>query len=96
MATTRIDETTLAKLREIAREHHETLTTTLAKAVEAYRRKLFMDEANASVARLRADPVAWNEYWDEFKEWEEAGLRELNAKEPPYDFGDDERVRVAG
>lgn len=42
----------------------------LARAVEAYRRRLFLEAANAEYASLRADPEAWAEELTERKVWD--------------------------
>lgn len=52
-------------LRRIARELGEPMQTSLAKAVELYRRQVFLQKANRAFAAVRKDPKAWE---DELKE----------------------------
>jgi hypothetical protein len=40
------------------------------RAVEHYRRELFLADLNAAYARLRADPVAWRDELAERALWE--------------------------
>ena len=42
----------------------------MAQAVEAYQRKQFIAEANASDEALRDDPEAWQAYQAEMAEWD--------------------------
>ncbi len=72
MATTtvRIDEQTREKLRALACEMDVSMQDVLAKAVEAYRRQRFLEDANADYERLRADPAAWAEELAERKLWD--------------------------
>jgi predicted transcriptional regulator len=59
--TVRVTEHTHAMLRELAAASGEPLQRVLERAVEHYRREQFYREFNAAYARLRADPVAWQE-----------------------------------
>jgi hypothetical protein len=59
--TVRVTAKTHQHLRELASETNESIQDIVAKAVEAYRRKWFIDQTNAAYAALRADPVAWAE-----------------------------------
>jgi predicted transcriptional regulator len=63
MASTkvRVSKNTHAMLRELAAATGEPLGRVLELAVEHYRREQFFAELNAAYARLRADPVAWQE-----------------------------------
>lgn len=57
--TVRVSETTRRVLKEIAQETGQTMTETLEKAVDAYRRKVFFEQLNAGYAEWRADAKAW-------------------------------------
>jgi predicted transcriptional regulator len=59
--TVRVIEHTHAMLRELAAATGEPLRRVLERALEQYRREQFFREFNAAYARLRADPVAWQE-----------------------------------
>ena len=59
--TVRVSEETHALLRKLAAATGEPMQRVLERAVENYRREQFSAEFNAACARLRADPVAWEE-----------------------------------
>ena len=66
----RVYPDTHAKLKELAAHAGETLPETLAKAVEAYRRQVFLKRANRAYAALRRDRTAWKAEQAERKAWE--------------------------
>lgn len=68
--TVRIDEQTHEKLRTLSCEMSASMQYVLAEAIEAFRRERFLEEANREYARLRADPVVWQELLDERAEWD--------------------------
>lgn len=68
--TVRIDVRSHQTLSELAAQTGETMQALLARAIEDYRRKKFLEELNASYAALRSDPVAWQEELEERKLWE--------------------------
>ena len=68
--TVRVSEHTHDLLRKLAEATGEPLQKVLERAVENYRREQFFAEFNAAFERLRADPVAWEEYLAEQAEWE--------------------------
>lgn len=70
MAMVRVDEATVATLRELARQKGEPMADIAAKAVEEYRRKVMLREANAQYAALRADPAAWKEARADVAAWD--------------------------
>src|SRR5258707_2501760 len=57
--TVRISEISHQILKELAEQTGQTMMDVLDKALDAYRRKVFLDAVNAGYAALRADPVAW-------------------------------------
>jgi hypothetical protein len=59
--TIHISEASHRILQELAGHTGLTMTQVLDQALEAYRRKLFLDAVNAGYAALRADPQAWAE-----------------------------------
>ena len=52
------------------RDHRRALGRVVERAVEHYRRELFLADLNAAYARLRADPVAWRDELAERALWE--------------------------
>jgi hypothetical protein len=68
--TVRIDPAAHAALTDIARAERVSLTEALSRAIEEYRRKVFLDAVNASFANLRADARAWSEEQAEREAWD--------------------------
>jgi len=66
----RIGEQTHQALRELAEADHQSMREVLEKAVEEYRRRRILEDANAAYAVLRSDPDAWQEVQAEQAEWE--------------------------
>jgi predicted transcriptional regulator len=79
--TVRISQASHRKLRELAAQTGETMQAVLDKAIEDYRRKRFMDEANAGYAALRQDPEAWAAYQKELALWEVTLMDGLDPEE---------------
>ena len=86
MGTTlvRVTEETKSALKQLSAESGEPMPMILAKAVEAYQRALFLQKAAESVERLHADPVAWADYLEERRQWEEGTDRDGLEDEEPY------------
>lgn len=68
--TMRIGEEAHRVLREIAERNRESMQAVLAKAIEEYRRKSFLESANAAFAALRKDPKAWRREQEERAAWD--------------------------
>lgn len=68
--TVRISQRAHETLREIARAGHESMQAILDKAVEDYRRRLILEDANRGYEELRKDPKAWQEVEVERALWE--------------------------
>lgn len=69
-STVRISEEKREVLRELAAWTGEPMQTVLERAIERYRREVFLQRVNDGFARLRADPVAWQEELAEREEWD--------------------------
>jgi hypothetical protein len=65
-----ISEVSHQLLKELAEQTGQTMTDVLDKALDAYRRKLFLEQMNAGYAALRADPEAWADHVAERKLWD--------------------------
>jgi len=63
--TVRISEASYQILKELAEQTGQPMMEVLDKALDAYRRKVFLDAVNAGYAVLRADPEAWAEVEEE-------------------------------
>ena len=68
--TVRIDEASRDTLRELARSLDQSMQDVLSAAIEEYRRRHFLETANAAFEALRKQPLAWNEEKKERKAWE--------------------------
>lgn len=66
----RINPQTHQTLREIAKTEHRSMQAVLEMAVEEYRRRRLLQDANAAYAMLRNDPASWQEIQAERAEWE--------------------------
>jgi predicted transcriptional regulator len=69
-ATVRISAAGHKVLKELAERTGQPMTEVLDKALDTYRRKLFLDQTNAGYAELRADPEAWAEHVAEWRQWD--------------------------
>ena len=67
--TIRANAGTRDMLRHIAKELGEPMQTSLAKAIELYRRQVFLQKANNAFAAVRKDPKAWKEELKERETW---------------------------
>ncbi len=65
-----ISDTTLARLRELARWGGISLDEALDRAVKEQCDRQFWEATNAGYAALRADPVAWAEVEEERRSME--------------------------
>ena len=83
--TVRISQATHEKLRTLARDSGTSLSATLDRAVEAYRRQVFFDTLDAQLAALQADPVAWQEELKERAELEGTLMDDLEDDPWPTD-----------
>lgn len=70
MATVRIKEESHAILQHLAAVSGQSMRSILEKAIEDYRRKLFLEQANQSFAALRNDSKAWKEEQKEREIWD--------------------------
>ena len=70
--TVRIDEESREILRGLAANSGEPMQAVLRKAVEEYRRRVFLESVNAAYSRLRKDARAWNELEKERQVWDAA------------------------
>jgi len=68
--TVRIRSETKLILQELAAQTGKPMQTVLDLAIEEYRRRQFLQEANEAYAALRKDPKAWKAELSERKEWD--------------------------
>ncbi len=78
-STVRVNEKTIKNLNEIVKKTGQSKQEILDRAVEEYRRKHFIMEANKAYTFLKNNPEKWQEEIKEREEWEitlEDGLRD--------------------
>lgn len=78
--TIRVARQTRDRLRRLADADGTGMGEVLDKALEAYRRQLFLEQLNAAYADLRSDPEARDELRQELAEWDVTlgdGLEEI-------------------
>ncbi len=68
--TVRIDSSTHKTLQKLSAQTGQKMQEILGEAIELYRRKLFLEKANAAFAALKADPQAWKEEQEERAAWD--------------------------
>ena len=66
----RISSESHQTLRQLAALEGESMQGVLDKAVETYRRKRFLEQANAAFAALREDHQTWGEEQEERAAWD--------------------------
>ena len=83
--TIRIDPGAHRALAEIARASRVSLTEALSRAVEAYRRDVFIAGLASDFRSLRADPVGWADEMKERVLWSTASSDGLTGELPHPD-----------
>jgi len=86
--TISLSEASYRILQRLAEKTGRPMAELLDKALDAYRRKLFLDEVNAGYAALRADPVAWAEVEAERRSMDGCLMDGLDPNECWGDNGD--------
>jgi hypothetical protein len=69
-STVRISKESSNILREIAAQEKKSLQTILDAAIEEYRRRRFLQEANKAYSVLKENPKTWKVEQEERKQWE--------------------------
>jgi hypothetical protein len=68
--TVRISVTSRNILRELAAQKGASMQKLLDKAIEAYRRQLFLEEVNKAYSALRENPKAWSQVEKDRAAWD--------------------------
>jgi predicted transcriptional regulator len=68
--TVRINDSAHATLRALSKRRREPMQAILAQAIEEYRRKTLLEDANRAYAALRKNPKAWREEEKERRAWD--------------------------
>lgn len=81
--TVRISTADHKLLRKMAREDGSSLTDVLESAITAYEKQRWLEKLNDSLANLKQDAKAWQEYKDEQSSWDdvlEDGIKNTQPK----------------
>ena len=76
--TIRIRATTHRALKELAARSGQSLQDMAEKAIDDYRRKLYLEGANADYSAMNADPRAFAEFKKEIGAWDVTNLDGLD------------------
>jgi hypothetical protein len=68
--TVRISDRSRSILRELAEREKVAMQAILDKAIESYRRQLFLEQVNKAYAMLREDTTAWPQILKERSTWD--------------------------
>lgn len=71
-ATVRISPRAHQALKELAKVTGEPMPAVLDRAIEDFRRRVFLEGLSQDFAELRADPKRWEEEQSERKTWDAA------------------------
>lgn len=66
----RVNEETHAIIRDLAKEFGESMQTIVDKAVERYKRELFLESLNEDFKNLRENETEWASELEERRLWE--------------------------
>jgi hypothetical protein len=86
--TVPVSEKANRTLEALAQQTGHSILDILDRAVEEYRRKVFLDAVNAGYAALRADPQAWAEVEQERRSMAGSLMDGLDPKESWGEDGD--------
>ncbi|MBA2289263.1 MAG: hypothetical protein H0V98_02625 [Chloroflexia bacterium] len=78
----RVDPRTHAALRELSAQQHRPIGQVVSYAFETYREEVLWQELEVGLARLKADPVAWQGYQDGTAFWDTLSGDGLENEEP--------------
>lgn len=68
--TIRVSKYIRDQVRALAQQTGTTMQEVISKAVEQYQEQLFWQQVHEAYARLRQDPVAWQEELEEQRLWD--------------------------
>jgi hypothetical protein len=69
-STVRIDAATQALLKQLAKQENESMRLIIKKALESYRRKLFLQKCSDAYEDLKTDKKAWKKELSEREDWD--------------------------
>ena len=84
MATVRVEPKLHATLRALSEAEQRSISQVIEDAIDRYQKEQFWTAMHEGFARLRADPVAWDQYQDEAALWDSASGDGLEDEEPYF------------
>lgn len=84
MATVRVEPKLHEKLRNLSAAEQRSISQVIEEAVDRYETEKFWAAMHEGFARLRADPVAWDEYQKEAALWDSVSGDGLENEEPYF------------
>ncbi len=66
----RVNETTHAVIRNLANELGESMQSIVDKAIERYKRELFLESLNQDFKKLQENEIDWENELEERRLWE--------------------------
>jgi hypothetical protein len=81
-----------AKLQALAATENRSMGEIANELIDRYDEEQFWTRVRAQLARLKADPVAWNDYMQEIAEWDAMGSDGLENEEPYYSTEEEEEI----
>ncbi len=86
---------THAKLLAFSKEDNRPMSEIVEQLVDQFEKERFWSGVREDLARLKADPVAWQGYLAEMSEWDNMPNEILDAEDPYY-TPEEEREILAG
>lgn len=77
----RISSKSKETLETLAKKSGEPMASVMDRAIEAYRRRMFLEETNRAYAKLRANPKESKEYDEEISAWDATLMDGLDPDE---------------
>lgn len=93
-STVRVEDELHATLVALAAEERRPIGRVIEDAIGQYRREKFWRGVHEDYARLKAHPIAWNDYQDEVRLLEGGSMDGLDAEEPYYSADEEARIRA--
>ncbi|MGI8403489.1 MAG: hypothetical protein ACR2OE_01740 [Thermomicrobiales bacterium] len=85
---------THAKLQELSKFEDRPMGEIVTELIDRYEDEVFWQRYEESLAKLHADPVAWQEYQNEIRLFEGAKLDRLIKEEAYFTPEEEEALRV--
>ncbi|MDQ3525540.1 MAG: hypothetical protein M3451_10885 [Chloroflexota bacterium] len=90
----RIPQDAYDELRQMADARQQTVEAAIVEILDERRERLFWQQAHDSVERLRADPIAWQEYKEEVALFEGGAWDGLEDEDPYYTPEEEDAIRA--